>query len=79
MANLRKKNPAQMINSSMKHNKESVLKLHDAAASEIEVVHNELQKYMIKTAFEMFQSETNALARTFEMNNIKIHAFVHPA
>ena len=62
-----------------KHNKEAILKVNDNAASEIEVVQNEIQKYLIKTAFDMFQSETNSLAKAFEMNNLKLQAFVHPS
>ena len=62
-----------MIVSSMKQNKESpVLKSYDQAACEIEVIHNELQQYMIKTAFEMLEKETNVLSKTFEMTNIKL-------
>ena len=34
---------------------------------------------MIKTSFEMFQKETNALSKAFEMTNIKIQAVVQPA
>jgi len=34
---------------------------------------------MIKTAFNMLENETNVLAKTFEMTNIKLQAFVHPA
>ena len=55
-----------------------MLKLYDSAASEIEVVQNELQKYLIKTAFDMFQNESNSLVKTFEMSNLKIQAFIHP-
>ena len=34
---------------------------------------------MIKTAFNMLENETNVLTKTFEMTNIKLQAFVHPA
>jgi len=34
---------------------------------------------MIKTAFEMLEKETHVLAKTFEMSDIKMQAFVHPA
>ena len=58
--------------SQVRHNKEAILKVNDNAASEIEVVQNEIQKYLIKTAFDMFQSETNGLTKAFEMNNLKL-------
>jgi len=78
MANQRKKSSAS--SGGLKSFKESpVLKTYDQAASEIEVIHNELQKHMINTAFDMFEKETNSLAKTFEMNNLKLQAFVHPS
>jgi hypothetical protein len=47
--------------------------------SEIHVVQSELEKYMIKISFTMFQSETDALAKTFEMTDIRKQIFIHPA
>jgi hypothetical protein len=33
---------------------------------------------MIQTSFNMFERETNALAKAFEMSNLRMAAFVHP-
>lgn len=38
-----------------------------------------MQKFLIKTSFDMFERETQALARTFELTNVRLQAFVHPA
>lgn len=42
-------------------------------------MHEEIASFMIKTAFEAFERESAALARTFEMSDVKVQAFVHPA
>lgn len=34
---------------------------------------------MIKASFTMFEAETQALAKTFELSDLKLQAFVHPA
>lgn len=34
---------------------------------------------MINIAFELLETETNSLAKAFEMNNLKMQAFVHPS
>mgnify|MGYP006893245926 CR=1 FL=1 len=34
---------------------------------------------MIQTAFEMFEKETNSLTKAFEMVNVKMCCFIHPA
>jgi hypothetical protein len=33
---------------------------------------------MIKTAFDMFENETNALAKIFELTDLKVQTFIHP-
>jgi hypothetical protein len=58
---------------------DSALKAFDQAASEIQVVQSELQKYMIQVSFEMFKKETDALAKVFEMTTLRVAAFIHPA
>jgi len=64
---------------SVKQNKDpGALKAFDQASSEIEVAHSELQRYLINSALEMFQRETNSLTKAFEMTNLKIQAFIHP-
>lgn len=64
----------------MKPSKEnSALKVFDQPSSEIAVLQSELQKYMIQMAFDMFKSETDALARVFELTNLRVNAFVHSA
>lgn len=64
----------------MKPLKESpALGLYDGASSVIEVIQQELKNYMIKVAARMFDSETNALAKAFEMSNLRLQAFVHPS
>lgn len=79
-ASMQKKNPGGVVQASMKMPKESpVLKSYDSACSEIEVVQQELQKYMIQISFEMFDREASALARAFEMTDVKIQAYVHPS
>lgn len=73
-------NPAGEIALSLKPLKESpALGLYDGASSVIEVIQQELKNYMIKVAARMFDSETNALAKAFEMSNLRLQAFVHPS
>jgi len=50
----------------------------DRAQSEIQVIQQELQKYMIAVAFDTFETETNSLVKAFEMTNVKLAAFVNP-
>ena len=50
----------------------SHMKAYDQATSEIDVVHAELQKYMMSTALAMFKRETDSLVKAFEMSNLQI-------
>lgn len=64
LTNLRNKSNVtqEQILAAMKLNKlqkdSTVLSQYDHATSEIEVIHQEMQKYMIKTSFSMLERET---------------------
>ena len=54
------------------------MEVYETACTEVEVCHGELQRYMMHSALEMFQKETNSLVKAFEMTNLNIQAFIHP-
>lgn len=56
----------------------AAVRAFEDASSEIDVVQDEIQKYMVRTALEMLRKETNALTKTFEMSNLSMQAFIHP-
>jgi hypothetical protein len=49
-----------------------VLKIYDRAIAETEVIHVEIQKYLINTSFQMLEKETNSLSKAFEMSNLRL-------
>jgi len=59
-------------NQSQQSKDSGILKTYDQASSEIEVIHTELQKYMIRVSFKMFENETQSLAKVFELSNLKV-------
>ena len=80
MAAVKKQSAAGQVHQAMKLPKENTaLKAFDHASSEIQVIQAEMQKYMIQIAFDMFEKETNALTKTFEMSSLRISAFINPA
>lgn len=54
------------------------LGLTDLARSEIEIVQNEITKHFLQTSIDMFQRETVALSKAFEMSNLEMQAYIHP-
>lgn len=52
------KGSTSQIGGESQNKNQAILKTYDQAVSEIEVVQNEIQKYMIKVSFKMFENET---------------------
>ena len=69
---------SSIVKQSLKSKDSGALTAFDQASSEVEVIHSELQRYMMHSALEMFQKETSSLTKAFEMTNLNIQAFIHP-
>lgn len=69
---------SSIVKQSLKSKDSGPLTAFDQASSEVEVIHSELQRYMMHSALEMFQKETSSLTKAFEMTNLNIQAFIHP-
>ena len=69
---------SSIVRQSLKSKDSGALAAFDQASSEVEVIHSELQRYMMHSALEMFQKETSSLTKAFEMTNLNIQAFIHP-
>ena len=53
-------------------------KLYDDATGEVEIVPEELMKYLICAALKLIRRETDSLTKAYEMSNIKMQAHIHP-
>ena len=51
---------SSIVSQSLKSKDSGALAAFDQASSEVEVIHSELQRYMMHSALEMFQKETSS-------------------
>lgn len=73
---------AQNIAAMMKQQKEkamsNALQQYEFAQCEIEVLQNEVHRFLISTSLRLFDQESAALTRAYEMNGKQFEFYIHP-
>jgi hypothetical protein len=56
----------------------NALQQHEQAHCEIEILQNEVHRFLLQTSFKLFDQETSALARAFELNGKQLAFYINP-
>ena len=56
----------------------NTMQQYEYAHCEIEVLQNEVHRFLINTSFKLFDQESAALARAFEINGKQFEFYIHP-